>query len=302
MKKQFDILSTQTTVNILNSENDIAKGNHKISYYYITILWIASLVLFILILGFQKLHSQEILDYQTKIIESDNALLNSLNIKTSKYSLEIPDSSGNGASKYCKIVTGSKKISIRNSKLNDKVKNIITPKLVVYTFKNGSSAFFKGLNQGKENNKSPDKIANQLISENSWVAVHHKMNEKYGEQSDVWIWYEPKDLKKVVNQPKLGGNIIVNESESLIDINIYPNPAVDNAKISINLKADMMLKISIYDISGKVVQEVLPEFKLINNGTNDFPIDVNRFQSGMYFISIVRENSIIYSYRLIVVK
>ena len=82
------------------------------------------------------------------------------------------------------------------------------------------------------------------------------------------------------------------ETESESDIKIYPNPAVESIKVSINntiLHAKATL--TVRDISGRVI---ISEMILDDNlkvGEHIYPIDIDRLQAGVYSIDVTLNNS-----------
>lgn len=71
---------------------------------------------------------------------------------------------------------------------------------------------------------------------------------------------------------------IINEKSNVV---IFPNPTQD----MLTIKSDEMLnKISILDVTGKLVKEIIPSFTLSSN------IDVSDLNSGVYFVSYIGES------------
>ncbi len=67
-------------------------------------------------------------------------------------------------------------------------------------------------------------------------------------------------------------------------ISISPNPAKTSANISYNSKSSGTVKLSIADVTGKMVKELT--FNK-NSGANNFKVDVNDMAPGMYFVKVI---------------
>ncbi len=55
-------------------------------------------------------------------------------------------------------------------------------------------------------------------------------------------------------------------------------------KINIDLEKELDCEVEIYDITGRKVKSLT--FKNLKHGSNEFNIDLNNFQSGLYFIKL----------------
>lgn len=72
-------------------------------------------------------------------------------------------------------------------------------------------------------------------------------------------------------------------SENALKINLYPNPAKNNATVQLNTNKAGKYIIELTDISGKLLQT-----KTITaiSGTNKIGVDINRYAQGVYIITI----------------
>jgi PKD repeat protein len=81
----------------------------------------------------------------------------------------------------------------------------------------------------------------------------------------------------------------INENETINAVNLYPNPIINEANLVIDLINDTKLTILIFDIAGKLQQSIYEgEMKA---GKNEVKVDASALASGIYFMSIVTENS-----------
>jgi len=90
------------------------------------------------------------------------------------------------------------------------------------------------------------------------------------------------------------------ESARSGDISLYPNPAVDQINLDINLKSSKEVKVDLYDAAGQLIKA-----NLINQrfpkGVYNAVIDISSLNSGVYNIMIKKDNDIT-SKKLIVMK
>ncbi len=80
---------------------------------------------------------------------------------------------------------------------------------------------------------------------------------------------------------------------------IYPNPSMDVAEISYTMPNAGSLKISVADISGREVMELLNE--TVSNGTNTLKFNVSNLPNGVYYI-VMNTGTVKLTQRLTVVK
>ena len=65
---------------------------------------------------------------------------------------------------------------------------------------------------------------------------------------------------------------------------LFPNPAKANTTIRFNAVKEAKAVIELQDIHGKVFMR---KEIIVNAGTNNVSVDISRYASGMYFISVV---------------
>lgn len=78
-------------------------------------------------------------------------------------------------------------------------------------------------------------------------------------------------------------NVGVNDIEDDNYVNIYPNPANSVLNVELGAANGLVKNVTLIDITGKVVYEVIPE-------GNNHEIDIKSFAEGMYFVKISTEN------------
>ena len=72
-------------------------------------------------------------------------------------------------------------------------------------------------------------------------------------------------------------------------INLYPNPITNEATVDVNLNEASKIAITVYDITGKVIANIFSGE--MNSGSNTIKIDTSNLPSGIYYASIISENS-----------
>ncbi len=77
------------------------------------------------------------------------------------------------------------------------------------------------------------------------------------------------------------------ESENTVSIS--PNPAKDFVKISVDVNQAKNTEIKIYDVSGKLVYHKNVK---MNNGSNEFTLDLSSLKTGFYTVDILNEGSV----------
>ncbi len=93
----------------------------------------------------------------------------------------------------------------------------------------------------------------------------------------------------------IGGdcNLGIEEMNDLTSINLYPNPAKDI--VNIHLDFSFSANISLVDLSGRVVQSIDME-----EGQQDYQLDISKYPSGLYFIEVHLEGGLFQSEKLII--
>ncbi len=74
---------------------------------------------------------------------------------------------------------------------------------------------------------------------------------------------------------------------TLVDAEIYPNPVVGEATLSLNSPNAQTIKVSVVSMNGAVLQTT---DHTLEGGLNQLNINVNELASGSYFLNIVSEN------------
>jgi hypothetical protein len=78
-------------------------------------------------------------------------------------------------------------------------------------------------------------------------------------------------------------NIVTLQFKASMSVSFYPNPAIDNATLTMNAKTRERISYSIIDNVGKVVRS---EAVNLNEGLNKISINVKTLPAGLYFLSV----------------
>lgn len=84
--------------------------------------------------------------------------------------------------------------------------------------------------------------------------------------------------------PNNSGYTGINDPKSISSINVYPNPMSTHATLELNLLESNNVNISITDLTGRIISEVLNEKMAAGNHTIN--IQTPKLASGMYFVQI----------------
>ena len=98
---------------------------------------------------------------------------------------------------------------------------------------------------------------------------------------------------------KTAPSLSVDKINGLTEVNVYPNPAKDIAKLNFSLENTSNLTISVYDQLGQLVQTVTSG--KFNAGDNQVDINTTTLNSGIYTVRIDAENGTL-SQRISVIK
>jgi len=109
-------------------------------------------------------------------------------------------------------------------------------------------------------------LTNQLYY---WRVRVHNAND-ISEWSDIWH-FTTNNVSKI-------------DKNMLLNISIFPNPFTD--KLNINMREEMLVNISIIDVTGRTIQY----FDNVNISTSNYEIDMSVLPAQMYFVRITSHN------------
>ena len=92
-----------------------------------------------------------------------------------------------------------------------------------------------------------------------------------------------------IDDINISGPVSLQETETVFDFFVFPNPAKRTANIQFNLANNKdRVDIGLYNVVGKQVKEVYQG--ALNSGSQNFLVAVNDLSSGIYFISIISDD------------
>ncbi|MCK9320685.1 MAG: choice-of-anchor J domain-containing protein [Bacteroidales bacterium] len=80
-------------------------------------------------------------------------------------------------------------------------------------------------------------------------------------------------------------------AQNEVSINVYPNPAKDNATIDITLSQNSVATIKVVDLMGRNVIEL--GTKSMKAGQNTIELNTSNLNNGMYFVKVASENGVV---------
>lgn len=134
-------------------------------------------------------------------------------------------------------------------------------------------------------------------TEDGFFSGHYMHQGNMGTSMVQYVFYDeanPNDSAFVTVKYTPGFVGIDNNFENTIS-NIYPNPATDVSRIDFNLYFNNNASIVISDLTGSSVKEII-----LNSNSGTALIDVNDLFSGVYFYTIITDNKVIKTGKLVV--
>lgn len=77
---------------------------------------------------------------------------------------------------------------------------------------------------------------------------------------------------------------IKDQSLSVTELSVYPNPFVNNLFIEAQLNAGFQMEYMIYDVLGR---QLLTKSEKSSTGQSRFPIDLTLYSSGSYYLNVI---------------
>jgi len=76
----------------------------------------------------------------------------------------------------------------------------------------------------------------------------------------------------------------IQEAGEGMSLNVFPNPASENATVRFSLDKSSEINISLYDLQGKLIRDLFSGFR--NAGSNEFSFDTSEYPAGNYMLRI----------------
>lgn len=91
-----------------------------------------------------------------------------------------------------------------------------------------------------------------------------------------------------------------NDNESIIDLNIFPNPLSTTGTLKLNLAQNADIRIEIIDITGKMIQS-LPQ-GLMQRGEHFIEFGVSTYPEGTYLLNVISDGQAVETGRFVIAK
>lgn len=105
---------------------------------------------------------------------------------------------------------------------------------------------------------------------------------------ETWYFTTNTPMVRMNFDPSLS---IAENNASFGAVNVYPNPAVNTAEVSFNLKEASNVAVTVTDLTGKVVYTTNVTNATI--GANSVALNVADFSNGMYYVNLATEGSVV---------
>ncbi len=235
-------------------------------------------------------------ELKNSIIELSDEKLEALGINVKNSSIELISNdvviSNKSKTTYNvnrKIIIKGDRINLKSPKSKELKSCTLFPlRIAVLTSKNKTYTYFSKITKVNEyllydvNNEAHAMPPYSTdIVQNNWKALHIKLDNK----RDVYLWFDPSDLITKPDELEKTTEPI-KDAGFMENIRIAPNPTKDGkAQIKFLLKNDATISISLYDISGQKVVDILTAtYK--SSGDYTFNINAEALADGMYLVLI----------------
>ena len=116
------------------------------------------------------------------------------------------------------------------------------------------------------------------------------MNGMYGTSANIWNTW--------IAEIHDNGSTGIEEEQSKNPVKVYPNPIVETFAVDFTLEANTNLNISIVDINGRTVKELLKGKAL--QGENNFSFNKSNLANGTYFLIIKSDTTTFKNEKIII--
>ena len=142
---------------------------------------------------------------------------------------------------------------------------------------------------------STQTISSTWVKNHPWASDRSVWTYDSTLTGKIIVWVEDNTAKYVyqagyadVTVGTTGINAVTSDNGSL---DIYPNPANNNATVALNLKTAADVKMEVYNVAGQVVYSTNTEAR--NAGTSISTINVSNFAAGNYIVKVTIGNEVL---------
>jgi hypothetical protein len=102
---------------------------------------------------------------------------------------------------------------------------------------------------------------------------------------DIYVATHGRGVFKAdMNYVGVEENVASNISRDELNMSIYPNPAIDNVTLNLNIEESSNAQMLIFDLSGK--QILTMDLGMLTEGHNKIPVDVSKLVQGTYMMQV----------------
>jgi hypothetical protein len=118
----------------------------------------------------------------------------------------------------------------------------------------------------------------------------------YGKAGANGTWISKIDVGQPCEvYPYLAG---VSEMEEMAKVSLFPNPVWDRAYVDFSVEKGELIRVSLYDLQGKVIGIVYEDY--IKKGNNRISFDISDLANGIYVISFSTEDQQLFTKQFVV--
>ena len=150
----------------------------------------------------------------------------------------------------------------------------------------------------------PDSTTNEAAS-HGYVYFDVNVNEQMTDGADI---HNDAAIFFDFNTPIITNEVVTifdmwlgdNEIEDPLQIRLSPNPTKDVTTLFYDLKESAKISIDLFDISGKIVQQIRMN-DLLPSGLHQETINTSKFKNGTYFVRL-RTSEVMITEKLVIIK
>ncbi|MGB3946986.1 MAG: M43 family zinc metalloprotease [Bacteroidia bacterium] len=137
----------------------------------------------------------------------------------------------------------------------------------------------------------PTNLAFVPLNDTNWKQAHTLIPTTYLNSNFKFkfVFTSNNGNNLYIDDINLDINASINNSDFSSTLNVFPNPAHEQVKISFSLETATLVSIAIYDVLGQLVFEKSKE--IYNIGDNTIVINTKEFKSGFYLLKINDSNN-----------
>lgn len=237
-------------------------------------------------------------ELKNQIIKVNQQQLESLGFKVTDNKIEViaNDVISKNDSQNKTVI--KRKLSIKRNGINllspnkaEKAgKKVFPVRMAVLTREGNTASYYSRISDAEKYlcKNGKETSGSRYLSDNNWKALYYK----FPDNAELYIWFDADDLEKMYKDiEKMPKEIEktpepMKDAEFLSDVQISPNPTRNGkAEIKFYVNTATDISISLYDIAGRKVLDILPSSSLIS-GMQKYYINGEELSDGMYLIVI----------------